>query len=234
MKPRKYFLLFFLFALVVPSLVLRAEEAEITAQEKAKIKETAQIVDNYEQWKGFGFGLAYGMSFPLKRIIEGYEIVNDIVRVTNERSAVQNVLLESHYFIPIRRPAETLYRETLKKLDKEIKDRGVPTVADNNYIRAEEAYEEIRALRGVGVGPFVCIIPGTDKFLKALGFGIMVGLRRGETSNSFNIGIGYINYSDMPTLVDEVKVNSPLPKNYSNPIKIGNIGGVLVLFSFSF
>jgi len=223
-----------LLILVVFSPELSAEEAELTAQERAKIRQTAEIVDNYEQWKGLGFGLAYGMSFPLKGIIEGYEIVNDILRVTNERSAVQNVLLESHYFIPLRRPGETPYKETLKRSDKEMKAQSFSTVAVNKYIRAEEDYEEALALRGVGIGPFVCIIPGTDNFLKALGFGIMVGLRRGKTSNSFNIGIGYINYSDMPTLLEKINENSPLPENYSNPIKIGNIGGLLVLFSFSF
>lgn len=223
-----------ILVVAVSSLALRAEDGQISAEQKAMISQTTQLIDNYEQWKGLGFGIAYGIGFPRQRVIEGHEIVNNIVRVTNERSAVQSVLLESHYFIPLRRPAEASKRQTLRILNEEMKKGSYSATAANNYARAEDDYDAARALRGVGVGPFVCIIPGTDKFLKALGFGLMLGLRRGTTSNSFNVGIGYINYSDMPSLADGVEGDSALPANYNNPIKIGNVGGVLVLFSFSF
>ncbi len=234
MQLKNIFLSPVVFVLIVSSLVLGAAGAEITAQEKAQVRETAEIINNYEQWKGLGFGLGYGMSFPRRRIIEGHEIVNDTFKVTHERSAVQSVMLESHFFIPLAQPSETSHRQTLKRLDQFRQNNDFPQSATDNYKRAEEAYEEIRGLRGVGIGPFVCLIPGTDNFLKALGFGLMVGFRRGTTSNSFNVGLGYVNYSDMPTLAEGVTDNGALPENYGNPIKTGNVGGLLILFSFSF
>jgi hypothetical protein len=244
MKLKKIFVLCFLSVLFVSSVVLRAEDDKADAQkadaqkpddqDKAAIKTAANIVDNYEQWKGLGFGLAYGISKPFGSIIEDYEIVNGILRITNERTALQSVLLESHYFFPLQRPHEKGYKETLRRLNTDMQKADFAPDKTKKYFEALETYEEIKGQRHIGIGPFVCLIPGVDKFLKAFGFGAMIGFRRGKTSNSFNIGIGYINYSDMPALVDKKMEDHEFPKDYNNPIKTKNIGGITILFSFSF
>jgi hypothetical protein len=84
------------------------------------------------------------------------------------------------------------------------------------------------------LGPFVCFVPGTDKLFKAIGLGVMLGLRRGNTSNSFNLGLGYINYSDSTILNDSVKNGDVITPASNNVTVQTNVGGVVILFSFSF
>jgi len=199
--------------------------------------EKARISENYDQWKGLGFGMAVGLAIPFTRIVEKYEIVENILRVTGEKTGIGQVLLESHYFFPIRRPMEGKYSIKLRQLNEEYVNslNDVDNINQKErYFRAVKELEDIKSLRSVGIGPFVAILPGTDRLLKAFGFGPMIGFRRGKSSNSFNIGIGYVNYSDMAVLADNVKRNEPLPAGIKEPVKSTNSHSLLLLFSFTF
>lgn len=232
MIKRKRAILPLLFALLFPAFIFGQSETS-TSDEAEK----ARISENYDQWKGLGFGMAIGLAVPFKRIIDGYEIVENYLRVTKEKTGIGQVLLESHYFFPIRRPMEGQYADKLKLLTVAYVNSlsDLDNVADKEkYFKAVRELEAIKSLRSVGIGPFVAILPGTDKLLKAFGFGAMIGFRRGKTSNSFNIGLGYINYSDMLVLADNVKKDAPLPEGIKEPVKSTNSHGLLLLFSFTF
>jgi hypothetical protein len=41
-----------------------------------------------------------------------------------------------------------------------------------------------------GFGPFMSVQPGSNEIISAIGAGLMVGLRRAKSSQSFNIGVG--------------------------------------------
>ncbi len=192
------------------------------------------LIENYNQWKGLGFGIAYGVAFPKKHIVDNYTVVDNILKVTAEKSVISQLLLESHYFFPLPRAFETTYKSTIEKLHEAIKTSNFDPERIKKYNDAVAFYEEMRSKRWIGLGPFVCLVPGTEEFLKAIGFGVMVGFRRGVSSNSFNMGIGYINYAEMKTLNELAADNEKLPENMTDPIKITNSGGLLLMFSFSF
>lgn len=213
-----------------------SQTTALTTAEKEQIK----IQENFDQWKGLGFGMAVGLAFPSKSIIESYEIVGDKIRIKSDRTAIGQVMLESHYFFPVRRPIEASSVKILKEINKTyieaLKSDNKDEIArlKAKFNNALDAYETQKRIRGVGVGPFICFVPGTDKIFKAIGVGGMIGLRRGNTSNSFNIGIGYINYSDVKLLPETVKDGDVIADITKDITIQSNVGGYFILFSFSF
>lgn len=213
-----------------------------TTSNDDKSKNEANIQANYDYWKGLGFGLGYSLSIPLNhKINDGYEIVNSVLNVTSERWAIASIVLESHYFFPLRRDGEIKFKDTLiKTMSAYLEKIGDFKASDQEkedarkkYILADEAFQEIKGRRTIGMGPFLCIIPGTENLLKAIGVGGMVGFRRGLTSNSLNFGIGIVAYSAMNFLVDGINDKDSIANGYK-PVKSGVVWGPLFISSFSF
>ena len=87
-----------------------------------------------------------------------------------------------------------------------------------------------------GWGPFFGVQPGTDNIIEAIGLGFMIGFRReNSTSDSWNIGLGYIVDPEVTVLGDGLKANEPLPGNETEVrLKTTSQQGVLLVFSASF
>jgi len=86
-----------------------------------------------------------------------------------------------------------------------------------------------------GVGPFLAIQPGGDNIVDALGFGAMLGFRRGEENQSFNFGLGAIVDPDTQILGDGIEEGKPLPAGETEVrFKKTDQWGLLALFAFSF
>lgn len=94
--------------------------------------------------------------------------------------------------------------------------------------------EDVKLARW-GVGPFVALQPGTDEVIEAVGMGVMVGFRRGQTGQSFNVGLGYVVDPNTRVLGDGIVKNKPLPGNETE-IRFKDVAqtGWLILTSFSF
>lgn len=90
-------------------------------------------------------------------------------------------------------------------------------------------------IKHVGVGPFVALQPGTDEIIEAIGMGLMVGFRRGDSGQSFNLGFGYVIDPNTRVLGDGLKGDQPLPAGETEiRFKDASQGGFLILSSFSF
>ncbi len=87
-----------------------------------------------------------------------------------------------------------------------------------------------------GHGPFVALQPGTDEIIEAIGIGWMVGFRRSATSSeSWNIGLGYVVDPSVQVLGDGIKENEILPTGESQiRFKDTSQGGIFLLASFTF
>jgi len=87
-----------------------------------------------------------------------------------------------------------------------------------------------------GYGPFIALQPGTDEIIEAIGFGGMVGFRRGKDSDqSFNIGLGVVYDPNTQTLGPDIIDGQALPMGeteirYLEQDQVG----LLLLTSFSF
>ncbi len=94
--------------------------------------------------------------------------------------------------------------------------------------------EDVKLARW-GIGPFVALQPGTDEVIEAVGMGVMVGFRRGQTGQSFNVGLGYVVDPNTRVLGDGIVKNKPLPGNETE-IRFKDVAqtGWLILTSFSF
>jgi hypothetical protein len=86
-----------------------------------------------------------------------------------------------------------------------------------------------------GVGPFLAIQPGENDIVSAAGLGLMIGFRRPNSSNSWNIGVGVLYDPDTKTLGDGIRPNQPLPPGETEiRYKERAQKGVVILTSFSF
>jgi len=91
-----------------------------------------------------------------------------------------------------------------------------------------------------GFGPFVAIEPGSAEIINAIGAGIMIGLRRGDSpsTGSFNIGLGYGTDPNSRVLGDEFQLDRAAPLGPDGkPLPIRYVqrdqGGWLFLVSFN-
>ena len=87
-----------------------------------------------------------------------------------------------------------------------------------------------------GWGPFVAIQPGQEDIVDATAIGLMLGFRRDPmSSQSFNVGIGFVVDPNARVLGDGIAANKPLPGNETViRFKEQEQGGLLFLTSFSF
>lgn len=152
-----------------------------------------------------GLNMGVGLSLTLDvgehdRVTEA-EVVDGIVRVSNEDNARARIMLESHFFF---QPSRPFLHTSVQEFDW-------------------------------GVGPFVAIQPGEKDLVDAIALGVMVGFRRPNTSNSWNIGLGYVVDPNTKTLGDGLAANKPLPPGETQiRYKEQDQGGVVILTSFSF
>ena len=91
------------------------------------------------------------------------------------------------------------------------------------------------AIKKWGIGPFIALQPGTDEVIEAIGMGVMIGFRRAESGQSFNLGFGYAVDPNTQVLGDDIRANAPLPVGETE-IRYKNVAQtlLLILSSFSF
>lgn len=95
-----------------------------------------------------------------------------------------------------------------------------------------------------GLGPFVSIQTGADDALSSWGVGLMFGAREKatqnkgvaqSTSNSWNLGVGYLWDDDVQLLGDGIVANEPLPSGETEiRFKRTSVGSVFMMFSRKF
>jgi hypothetical protein len=89
----------------------------------------------------------------------------------------------------------------------------------------------------LGLGPFVAIQPGED-IINAIGGGFMMGFRRADTGNSFNIGVGWVADPKTKILGAGLSEGQPVPLNaQGQPVAVryeeDDQYGIVVLTSFA-
>lgn len=88
----------------------RIAAARVEARQKAEValRNAAQGINQVEgksgpeatQFKGINFGIGIGVSSDFgNNVVQKVELIQDTVRVTEKKSALPRVLLESHYFV---------------------------------------------------------------------------------------------------------------------------------------
>lgn len=159
----------------------------------------------------FGVGLSLTIDSGTRQRVETAELVNGVVRITNENDALARIMLESHYFFT---PGFDFGLDT---------DRSAFGVKAGSW----------------GWGPFVSVQPGSNEIIEAIGFGLMLGFKRnGDTADpdsSWNIGVGYVVDPNVQVLGDGISANDVLPEG-EDAIRYKEVSqsGFLVLISFSF
>lgn len=164
---------------------------------------------------GLQLGVGLSATYDLgenDRVTEA-EVVGGLVRVTNQDNVRARIMLESHYFFTPK--------------GKVLGFMGITENASVNGVVENPKW---------GVGPFVAVQPGSNEVIEAIGAGVMVGFRRsGESSNSFNIGIGLAFDPNTKTLGEGIVDGQPLPPGetavrYLEQEQLG----LLILTSFTF
>lgn len=165
------------------------------------------------QLEGWGFGAGLSLSiFKKDQRIENAEVINGIVRVTEDQRVLTRVMLETHY----------LSRWWTEKLGMEDRcmDRG--------------------KIKECGIGFFIAAQPGTTNTIEAIGGGVMYGHRRNPgpsdtDTSAFNFGIGLVVDPYAKTLGDGIQKDQPLPAGETVVrFKERPIWGWLLFASFSF
>lgn len=87
-----------------------------------------------------------------------------------------------------------------------------------------------------GHGPFVALQPGTNEIIEAIGIGWMVGFRKEKgSSESWNLGIGYVVDPSVQILADGIIANQALPEGETDlRFKRTSQNGIFLLASFNF
>ena len=166
---------------------------------------------NNELLGGFKFGVALGLTMDLgdNDRVESADVFNGVVRVTKDNNYSPRIMLETHYFFTP--PPEKIFGKTIA-----------------NYLEHERG--------NLGIGPFVAIQNGSDDFIEYIGAGIMLGFRRtGESTNSFNIGLGVVVDPSAKILGDGIVENQPLPEGETAVrFKETSQLGLLAMVSYAF
>lgn len=169
-----------------------------------------------DQWRNYGFGVAvtYTQDLGKHDRVKNAQVVNGIVRVTEDNNALPRIMLETHYFF---KPSGKLFGlfDSVKNTDQ---------------------------TKVWGHGPFVGIQPGSQNIIEAVAIGWMVGFRRPDPENgsltansSFNLGIGFVVDPKVQVLGDGVTRNQALPVGETQVrFKDSAQYGLLIMSSFSF
>lgn len=161
----------------------------------------------------FGIGIAFSYDLGDNDRIKEAEVVNGIVRVTDQENVGARIILESHYLFT---PVQGFFANIAKNVfDLENRRGGVKTW---------------------GVGPFMALQPGTDNIIEAVGAGLMMGFRRpGTESDSFNIGVGILYDLNVRTLGEGILADEALPEGEEDIRYLEQEqSALLVMTSYSF
>lgn len=177
--------------------------------------------DGKRPFAGVKFGVGVSMTVDWgsrDRIGEAYLDAKNIVRVADKNNNPARVMLETHYFLtPCGR---FLFRQN---------------ACEWRYDATGQTWKEA-VMPDWGVGPFIALQPGGDEdVIDAIGMGLMVGFRRGDTSHSFNFGVGYVIDPNTKVLGSGIKEDMALPGGETE-IRLTETSqsGLLFLASFSF
>jgi hypothetical protein len=168
-------------------------DREIASPEEVKKEQEAKKADSALADRDFaGFQLGVGLSLTLdsgeRDRITDAQVINGIVRVTNQDNAVARMMFETHYFFT---PRQCLLGLGSDKPGA----KGCSLLAPDQW----------------GWGPFIAVQPGEKEIIDAIGLGLMIGFRRPQRSDSFNMGIGAIVNPNVRVLGDGIEPNRPLP-----------------------
>lgn len=175
-----------------------------------------------QNFAGLNFGIGISATYDLgqnDRVSEATLVgaPPGIVRVTNQDNVRARIMLESHYFFtPPGARAFWFFGPRNPRFD-EMRADGTPQPTK------------------WGIGPFVALQPGTENIIEAIGMGLMVGFRRGDSGDSFNIGVGAAFDPNTRTLGDGVIAGQPLPAGETDIRYLEQEQfGLLFLSSYSF
>lgn len=186
------------------------------ANGKTPPKDPDSALNPDDQWRSYGFGVAVTYTHDLggHDRVKNAQVVNGVVRITEDNNALPRIMLETHYFF---KPTGKLFG-----LFDSVKNSTETKVW--------------------GHGPFVGIQPGSQNIIEAVAIGWMVGLRRPDPQNdsltansSFNLGIGFVVDPNVQVLGDGVTKNQALPVGETQVrFKDSAQYGLLLMSSFSF
>lgn len=139
-----------------------------------------------------------------------------------DRDRVEEAIIDPNGFVRVTRRNNALARIML----------------ESHYFFTPAKWKDDSGRAKAGWGPFVSLQPGSNEIINALGAGVMFGFRRGDSGESFNIGIGYSVDPSSKVLGAEFVENTaaPLDKD-GRPIAVRyttrDQGGILILTSFT-
>ena len=208
-------------AAAVPVAAADAAPAEAPAQEASTFAGpgTAGLTakDGRQTFGGLDLGVGLSFTIDLGKVdrISRASLVNGVVRSDDQDNGRARIMLESHYFFT---PCTWNFLG-LKN----------PCSTQDNYLVADP--EKARW----GLGPFIAIQPGSDNIIDAIGLGFMIGARREQSGQSFNLGVGVVFDPNTRVLGEGILKNQALPNGetevrYRETLQTG----LLVLTSFSF
>ncbi|WP_166040288.1 hypothetical protein [Sphingosinicella sp. YJ22] len=176
-----------------------------------EVEEEGQPVTRPFGGINFGVGISFTLDLGSSDRVQEAQLVNGVVRVTDERNGIARIMLESHY----------LFTPGYDPTPNAVQPRNGPF---DTYAGQW------------GHGPFVALQPGQDDIIDAVGLGWMIGFRRSlTTTQSFNFGLGAVVDPNTKILGDDILPNQPLPPGeteirFTNEMQTG----LLFLTSFSF
>jgi hypothetical protein len=159
------------------------------------------------KFAGLNLGIGLGAIYWVQNDVgvADAQVINGIVRVTKTNKSWAGIILESHYFF-------------------------TPTWGNIN--KCKDGTDNCE--KNFGFGPFIAVMPGTDNLIQSMGGGIMFGLKRQNSSNSFNLGLGGMINPNQQVLGDGLVENQPIPTNDQIRYKTVTAWGYILSCSFTF
>jgi hypothetical protein len=194
---------------------------------------------------GVNLGVGFGAAFDLgsgDQIDEATLDEAGVVRIKKSSNDEPRILFEVHKFFEkgpgcfqvAKDDGSLLSVVDYEALTKKtyVKPGGCKDPKDDTAIVLKGKGERLATW---GHGPFAAIQTDKDSTLGSFALGYMVGWRKGDNDNSFNLGVGLILDRDVKTLGDGIEANRPLPSGETTiRIKEESRRGLLVFTSFAF
>lgn len=166
-----------------------------------------------DQAKRKFLGISFGVGIAATLIHRGSEARIEETVMIGEPAVVR---VTKRTRVPTRLLLESHYFFSLNKAN----DKRCSMVSESSWL---------------GLGPFLAVQPGVGEIIEAVGFGLMVGFRRGDSTQSFNLGLGGLVDASSPVLGDGIAENAPLPAGEMTVrLRHKSVFSWLALFSFSF
>lgn len=188
------------------------------------VKKSDDPAPGTQNFAGLNFGIGISATYDLgknDRISEAALVGGPpgIVRVTNQDNVRARIMLESHYFFTPPNGRAFGFFGPRNPTDESMKGLGAGPAEPAKW----------------GIGPFVALQPGTENIIEAIGMGLMVGFKRGDSGDSFNIGVGVAFDPNTRTLGDGIIAGQPLPPGETDIRYLEQEQfGLLFLSSYSF